>query len=144
MESVVRCLEVGYFKLQVFSMEVFLSPEGHGKSDLTDWDHCCTRDYVVKRGSTGRSVDLDNPILLKVFKNKIFKELPPSTRTRLSLTSLMMGQTMRGYRPGFGIKCRWSLRLKVMGTWDHFRYSEVAGETAMISRAMSFYFVLDS
>jgi hypothetical protein len=32
------------------------------------------------------SRDLGNPIWLKVFRNKMFKELPPLTRTRLSLT----------------------------------------------------------
>jgi hypothetical protein len=42
---------------------------------------------------------------------------------------------MRGYRPDFGKKFGWSLRSKVMGTSDHFRYSEVAGETAMTSWA---------
>jgi hypothetical protein len=35
-ERIVRCLEVGYLELHVFSMEVFLSPEGHGKSDLAN------------------------------------------------------------------------------------------------------------
>jgi hypothetical protein len=64
--------------------------------------------------------------------------------TQLSLTSLTMGLTIRGYRPGFGIKSRWSLRSKVMGTSDYFRYSGVVGETAMTSRAVSFYFLLDS
>jgi hypothetical protein len=31
-----------------------------------------------------------------------------------------------------------------MGTSDHLRYSGVAGDTAMISQAVSFYFLLDS
>jgi hypothetical protein len=31
-----------------------------------------------------------------------------------------------------------------MGTSDHFMYSGVAGPTAMTSRAVSFYFLLDS
>jgi hypothetical protein len=35
--------------------------------------------------------DLDNLIRSKVFRNKMFRELPPSMRTQLSLTSLMMG-----------------------------------------------------
>jgi hypothetical protein len=39
-ESVVRHLEVGYLKMQVFSAEIFLSPEGYGKSGLTDRS-CC-------------------------------------------------------------------------------------------------------
>jgi hypothetical protein len=96
-----------------------------------------------KGAQLGRSRDLDNPIWSKVFKNRIFMELPPSTRTRLRFTSLTMELTMRGYRLGFGTKSRWSLRSKVMGTLDHFSYSGVAGETAMISWAMSFYFLLD-
>jgi hypothetical protein len=60
----------------------------------------------------------------------MFRELPPSMRTRLSLTSLMMGLTIRGYHPSFGIKFGWSMRSKVMGTSNHLRYSGVAGETA--------------
>jgi hypothetical protein len=74
----------------------------------------------------------------------MFKELPPSMRIRLSLTSLTMGQTMKGYRPDYGTKFGWLLRSKVMGTSDHLRYSEVAGETVMTSRVVSFYFHLDS
>jgi hypothetical protein len=35
-EHVVCHLEVGYLKQHVFSTEVFLSPEGHEKSDLAD------------------------------------------------------------------------------------------------------------
>jgi hypothetical protein len=54
-------------------------------------------------------------------------------RTQLSLTSLMMGQTMRGYNAVFGTKSRWSLRSKVMGTLDHLRYSGVEGETVVTS-----------
>jgi hypothetical protein len=53
--------------------------------------------------------------------------------SRLSLTSLMMGQTMREDYPGFGTKSGRSLRSKVMGSSDHLRYSGVAGETAMTS-----------
>jgi hypothetical protein len=92
----------------------------------------------------GCSRDLDSPIWLKVFKNRMFRELPSSMRTQLSLTSLMMGLTMRGYHPSFGTKSEWSLLSKVMETSDHFRYSGVAGETAMTSRAVSFCFRLDS
>jgi hypothetical protein len=55
-----------------------------------------------------------------------------------------MGLTIRGYRPGFHTKPGWSIWLKVMSTSDHFWYSWVAGETAMASRAVSFYFLLDS
>jgi hypothetical protein len=92
----------------------------------------------------GHNRDLDNPIWSKVFKNRMFRQLPPLTRTRLSLTFLTMGLTMRGYHPGFGTKSGWSLRSKVMGTSDHLKYSGLAGETTMTSRAVSFYFLLDS
>jgi hypothetical protein len=51
---------------------------------------------------------------------------------------------MRGNCPGYGTKSGWSLRSKVMGTSDHFRYSGVVGETAMTSQAVSFYFLVDS
>jgi hypothetical protein len=74
----------------------------------------------------------------------MFRELPPSMRTRLSLTSFTMGQVMRGYRPVFGIKSQWSLWSKVMGTSDHFKYAGVVGETAKTSRAVSLCFLLGS
>jgi hypothetical protein len=97
-----------------------------------------------KGARLGCSANLYNPIWWKVIKNRIFRELPPSTRTQLSLTSLTMRLTIKGYRPGFGIKSGWSLRLKVMGTLDHFRYSRVVGGTTMTSRVVSFCFLLDS
>jgi hypothetical protein len=55
-------------------------------------------------GPTGHSADLGSPIWSNVFKNRMFMELPPSTRNRLSFTSLMIGLTMGGYRPGFVTK----------------------------------------
>jgi hypothetical protein len=88
--------------------------------------------------------DLDNPIWSKVFRKGRVREMPPSTSTRLSLTSFTIGQTTRGYRPGFGIKSGWSPRSKVMGTSDHLRYSGVVGPTDMTSRAVSFCFLLGS
>jgi hypothetical protein len=97
-----------------------------------------------KGAQLGHNRDLDKPIWSKVFKNRMFRELPPSMRTRLSLTSLTMGLTMRGYCPSFGTKSWWSLRSKVMGTSDHLCYLGVVGETDMTSRAVSFYFLLDS
>jgi hypothetical protein len=86
-----------------------------------------------KGSRLGHNIDLDNRIRSKVFRNRMFRELAPSMRTQLSLTSLMMGQTMRGYNAVFGTKSRWSLRSKVMGTLDHLRYSGVEGETVVTS-----------
>jgi hypothetical protein len=97
-----------------------------------------------KGARLGCSKDLDNPIWSKFFRNRMFRELPWSTRTQLSLTSMMMGQTMRGYHVGFGTKSGWSMQSKVMGTSDHLRYSGVAGEIAMTSWVVSFCFRLDS
>jgi hypothetical protein len=77
----------------------------------------------MKGARLGRSRDLGNPIWSKVFKKRIFRELPPSMMTWLSLTYLMMGLTMRGYRPSFGTESGWSLRSKVMVISDHLRYS---------------------
>jgi hypothetical protein len=57
-------------------------------------------------------------------------------RTQLSLTSLTMGQTMRGYRPSFGTKYGWLLWSNVMGTTNLLRYSGVLGETTMTSQAV--------
>jgi hypothetical protein len=114
------------------------------KGNLTDGGHCRTRDYAMEWTRLGHNVDLDNPIWLNVFKNRMFRELPPLIRTQLSLTSFMMGLQIRGYRHSFGTKSGWSLLSKLMGTSDHFRYSGVAGETSMTSWVVSFYFLLDS
>jgi hypothetical protein len=101
-------------------------------------------DMPWKGAWLGCSVDLEIPIWSKVFKNKMFRVLPLLTRTQLSLTSLMMDLTIKGYRPDFGMNSGSSLWSKVMGTSDHFRYSGVAGDTAMTSRSVSFHFLLDS
>jgi hypothetical protein len=59
-----------------------------------------------KGGQLVCNKDLDHPIWSKVFKKRMVRELPPSMRTRMSLTSLMMGQTLSGYHPDFGTKSR--------------------------------------
>jgi hypothetical protein len=97
-----------------------------------------------KGARLGHNRDLDRPIRSKVFKNKIFRELSPLMMTQLSLTSLTMGLTMRGYHTGFATKSGCSLRSKVIGTLDHLRYSGVTGESVMTSRAVSFCFLLNS
>jgi hypothetical protein len=134
-ESIIRSPKISGLKLCGLHAEIFLSPKGYREGDLANRGRCCTGDYAMEGSPTGAQRDLDNPIWLKVIWNRIFKELPPSTRIRLSLTSLMMGQTMRGYRPNFGTKFGWSLWSKMMGTSGHLRYSGVMGETAMTSQA---------
>jgi hypothetical protein len=52
-ECIVRRLEVKYLKLQVFRMEIFLSPKGYGKSNLANGGRCCTSVYALKRSPTG-------------------------------------------------------------------------------------------
>jgi hypothetical protein len=47
-ECVVCHFKIGYLKLHVFSSEVFLSPKGHGKTDLADGGHHCSRGYAVE------------------------------------------------------------------------------------------------
>jgi hypothetical protein len=54
-----------------------------------------------KGAQLGCRRDLDNPIWLNVFRNRKFRELPPSMRTRLSMTSLMMGLTGQGIPAGW-------------------------------------------
>jgi hypothetical protein len=92
----------------------------------------------------GSNIDLESPISSKVFKNRMFKRLHPSSRTWLSLMSLTMGLTIRGYQPSFRMKSGWLLRSKVIGTSDHFRYLGVADPTTMTSRVVNFCFLLDS
>jgi hypothetical protein len=65
-------------------------------------------------------------------------------RTQLSLMSLTMGLTIRGYQADFGMKSEWSLWSKVIRTSDYFRYSGVVGSTTMTSWVVSYCFLLDS
>jgi hypothetical protein len=52
-ENVVHSLEIGDLKLYSLRVEIFLSPKGCGKRDLTDGGHYCTRDYAMERSPTG-------------------------------------------------------------------------------------------
>jgi hypothetical protein len=52
-ESGVHSLEIGDLKLYCLRVEIFLSPEGYGKRDLTDMGRCYTRDYAMERSLTG-------------------------------------------------------------------------------------------
>jgi hypothetical protein len=52
-KGIVRCLEVGYLKLQIFYVEVFSSPQDHEKSDLTNRSRCCSRDHTMEWSPTG-------------------------------------------------------------------------------------------
>jgi hypothetical protein len=51
-ECIVCRFKIGYFKLHVLSVEIFLSLESHGKSDLIDRVRCCPRDYSVEGSLT--------------------------------------------------------------------------------------------
>jgi hypothetical protein len=46
-------LEISNLELQVLCVEVFLSPKGYGRSDLTNGSHRCSRDYALEWGPTG-------------------------------------------------------------------------------------------
>jgi hypothetical protein len=52
-ESVVRSLKIGDLKLYSLRAEIFSSPEGYGKRDMTNGGCCYTRDYAMERSSTG-------------------------------------------------------------------------------------------
>jgi hypothetical protein len=115
---------------QIEELETKLANELQSKetwNQIDQWNQradgfcCCPINYAVEGSPTGRSRDLDNPIKSNVFRNRMFRELPPLTRTRLSLTSFMMGLTIRGYRPSFDTKSGWSLQLKVMGNLWPFK-----------------------
>jgi hypothetical protein len=52
-ESIVRSLKISNLKLYSLRAEIFPSPKGYGKSDLTNGGCCCTRDYAMERNTTG-------------------------------------------------------------------------------------------
>jgi hypothetical protein len=52
-EKVVYSLKISDLKLYSLRAEIFLSPEGYRKRDLTDRVHCCTKDYAMERSLTG-------------------------------------------------------------------------------------------
>jgi hypothetical protein len=126
------------------STEVFLSHEGYWKRDLTDRGCCCSRDYALEWSPTGVHCGCRQTHLVECLQEQDVQRATSIDEVSVELYIVDDGLVMRGYRPGFGTKFGWSLWSKVMGTSNHFRYSEVVGETTMTSRAMSFCFVLDS
>jgi hypothetical protein len=52
-ESGVVSLKIGDLKLYSLCVEIFPTPEGYDKSDLTDGSCYCTRDYAIERSLTG-------------------------------------------------------------------------------------------
>jgi hypothetical protein len=52
-ESILRSLEIDDIKLYSLHAEIFPSPKGYRKRDLTDRGCCCTRDYAIERSPTG-------------------------------------------------------------------------------------------
>jgi hypothetical protein len=81
-ESIVRSLKISDLKLYSLRAEIILSLVGYGKRDMTNGGSYCTRDH---------SKDLDNSIWSKVFRNRMFRELPPLARTRFELDILDPG-----------------------------------------------------
>jgi hypothetical protein len=51
-ESVIHSLKISDLKLYGLRTEIFLSLKGHGKSDLADGGHYCTRDYAMEGSPT--------------------------------------------------------------------------------------------
>jgi hypothetical protein len=64
-EIIVRSLKISNLKLYGLHVEIFLSPEGHGKSDLADRGHCCTMNYAMERSPTKAQQRLGYPHLVK-------------------------------------------------------------------------------
>jgi hypothetical protein len=64
-ESVVHSLKIDDLKLYSLCAEIFLSPEGYRKRNLTDWGCCCTRDYAMERSPTGAQQRPGKPHLVK-------------------------------------------------------------------------------
>jgi hypothetical protein len=95
-ECIACHFEIGYLKLHVLSLKFFSGLEGHMKNDLVDRGRSYSGDYSVEGAQLGRNVDLGSPIYSKVFKNKMYREFPPSMSTQLSFTSFMIGLTIRG------------------------------------------------
>jgi hypothetical protein len=51
-KSVVHHLKINDLKLYSLCVEIVLSPEGYGKSDVTDGSRCYTRDYALEWSPT--------------------------------------------------------------------------------------------
>jgi hypothetical protein len=52
-EGIVSHHKISNLELQILHVEIFLSPKGYGKSDLTDGGHYCARDYAMEGHLTG-------------------------------------------------------------------------------------------
>jgi hypothetical protein len=64
-EKVVRGLKISDLKLYSLCAEIFLSPEGYRKRDLTNGGRYCTMDYAIERSPTGAQQRPGYPHLVK-------------------------------------------------------------------------------
>ena len=63
-----------------------------------------------------------SPNSIRALVNRMLRALPPSMRTFLNRTLLMIGSSTSGKHPGYGISAHWSALLNVTGCSDQPRY----------------------
>ena len=67
------------------------------------------------------------PMASNVSAYMMLRLLPPSISTLVSHFVPMIGSTMSGYHPSYGMLSEWSVRSKVMADSDHWRKEGAAG-----------------
>jgi hypothetical protein len=94
-ECIVCHFKSGYLKLHVLGAILFLGPEeGYEENDLIDGVATAPSTTPWKGALLGCSADLGRPIWSNVFRKMMFRELPLSTSTQLSFTSLIIRLTI--------------------------------------------------
>ena len=63
-----------------------------------------------------------SPNSVRASVKRMLRALPPSMRTFLNYTLLMIGSSMSEKRPGYGISAHWSALLNVIGYSNQSRY----------------------
>jgi hypothetical protein len=143
-EGIVCGLEIGHLKLYGFSLEIFLSPEGHEKRDLTDGFHCCTWDYAMERSSASAWKISRQSHLVESLQKKNNKRAATIDEDSVELDISDNGADNHRISPRLRYKVWVVAVVKGNGDLRPFKVLGVAGLTTMTSRAVSFCFLLGS
>ena len=85
---------------------------------------------------------MESPNLVRAPVKSMLRALPPSMRTLLNYTLMMIGSSTSGKCPRYGISAHWSALLNVIGCFDQSRYLGLATVSYLVIdmtyRAVSF------
>jgi hypothetical protein len=145
-ESVVHRLKVSYLELQLLSAEIYPSPEGYGRSDLTNRSCCCTRDSTVERSRVPQTAQCQfgKQHLVEYLQEQDVQGAASIDKDSVELDILDDGANDKRIPPRLWYEVQVVTTVKDDGDLGPLKVLRVAGETIVTSPAVSFCFLLDS